>query len=201
MVYKRIFLTLIVVSAVFVQLGFASNGIIGKFLNKADVIVEGFIVEKKQGSDHIVPAYVGQTNDPVLFNFGVTDTAFLSVTKVYKGKIKEGARIRIDSFPEITNDVTDLVQNGEYILFLKKRKIEQSYIICDFGQAAFRLFDYDGVKKIRSWFDIPALNHDSYQNYEDFIKDLTASLLSKFTWLEINELFGVSNSEIRVFAF
>ena len=153
---------------------------LGEFIEKAEVIVEGVVVDELGASEHKFQGYVGQAKDPILFNFGVSKESYLKVTKVFRGSLKEKETIRIFSFPDHPNDVTELVVDGKYILFLKSRKIQDGFTVCDFGRGSLRVFDHNGTLKVKSWFDLPTLNDiPSYQNYAEFVTQLSESLSLK----------------------
>ena len=105
----------------------ASNGNAGvtpnprdAFVAKADIIVEGTVVHRLDAADRKVQGHVGPSETTVLFQFGISQKSFFKISKVYKGAPTENQIIAIYAYPEVTKDVTELVLDKKYLLFLKR---------------------------------------------------------------------------------
>jgi len=150
---------------------------LNRLIVEADIVVEGTVVNSLDATNRNIQGYVGESETPILFQFGTSQETFFKISKVYLGRPKENQIIRIYAYPDIPQEISELTLDKKYMLFLKRRKVQPGYVIVDFGRGAWRIFDYNGTKKIKRWDQFLTLrNTDSYPNYDEFVSRLNKKL-------------------------
>src|SRR3989338_3471260 len=146
---------------------------IDQHIRMADVIVEGIILGKDQSSLKAFPGHIGHQQTPVIFNLRKEEKYVFKVNRVFKGVVTESADLAIFDIGRSESNSTRLVKGKTYILFLQKDKLSSGYVVADEGHAEYRVFDIDGVQKIKSWEQVPRLREAAdYTDYESFVETL-----------------------------
>ncbi|MGE0269539.1 MAG: hypothetical protein AB7S78_13905 [Candidatus Omnitrophota bacterium] len=149
-----------------------------RLVEEADLIVEGTVKEIYGDAQRKVQGYVGQPESPILLKFGKTIVAGFTAEKVHKGFLKEPQSITIFSDDQSSGKSDQFSTNKKYLLFLKRHKFKDGYVVMDRGHCEWIVFDYNGILKVKSWSQLPLYRPiDQYMDYSELIQRIETSLV------------------------
>lgn len=146
-------------------------------INETDVIVEGFILEQADSANKLYQENVGSHGVTVVLSFGPVKQTKFYISKVYKGELKVNQLIDVYTDSTQSKIPGELKIKREYLMFLNQKWDKKGYQIIDNDKGYWQIFDCEGQKRLKAWNQDSRLRDpESYQSYEDFVKELTASL-------------------------
>lgn len=146
---------------------------LARLARQADMIVEGSVEGLRPDADHNIPGYIGESKNTVSLTVGARAVVSFQPEKIYKGRLPDGAVLKIISTPASAEAFAEIADHNRYILFLKKARGRDGYIILENGKGQFRIFDYNGVERIKTWFQLPHYRKpESYLTYQEFRQSL-----------------------------
>ena len=137
-------------------------------IQEAQYIMEGTVIESTRSAKRDIQTYV-RNGDSFYARVGDAYTVKFKVNEVYKGKVKtnEEVLLYIPRWMEMTKK--NLIVNGRYILFLKKHPTRPEYILVDPARASWRVFDYNGIRKVKALNELSVLRQSNdYLDSDDF---------------------------------
>lgn len=176
-------LLIILVAAIGAATSASAQGIsiadddLARFVQEADLIIEGEVDAIAGEVAKTVPNYVGQGRQQVMLDFGTVAAIDFAVDKSHKGISGQGERIRIYAKPDFTGSFHTLLPNRKYVLFLKKHRFKKGYEVMDKGRLEWTVFDYEGILKVKSASQLPQYRSiNQYMDYTELIRQITAHL-------------------------
>lgn len=148
---------------------------LAELVRQADLIVEGSVETIRPDADHNIPGYIGEAKNNVTLTVGQHRVLLLKPDQIYKGRLPSSTAVKIISTPATAEAFGEITATGRYILFLKKARGDEGFIITENGKGQFRVFDYNGVERVKTWFQRPQFRQpDAYRTYEEFRRQLMA---------------------------
>jgi len=173
-----VFFTVILVSFPIQKAESVNNDRSFSFLvEEADLIVEGTVVDLYGDAERKVQGYVGQPESQIILKFGQTNVAEFIADKVHKGLQKDQQTIKIFSGLDTSGKPYQFSSNSKYLLFLKRHKFKDGYVVMDNGQCEWIIFDYNGILKVKNWSQLPLYRPvDQYLDYSELISRIESNL-------------------------
>ncbi len=148
-----------------------------EFLSKSDAVVEGTVTGIRTVAARSVPVRIEQADESLVMEVGGILSVSFRVEKVFGGSLSAGDTIEIYVYPDLPQEKSELMQDGHYVLILKKHKVKDGFHVAGWGRASWFVFEVDGRSKIKSWeqpFEVR--KSEDYLDYDEFKEGLLGTL-------------------------
>lgn len=147
------------------------------YIKNADLVIEGHVLTQEAAPSRELASRIGPLQTAVQLGMDRSVVSKVYVSRVFKGPARRGDILNVYIGPDAPADVSNLQTKKDYLLLLDVNKSKKGYFVSRKGRAQWQLFDYDGEKKIRAWYqDGQYRPADAYQNYTDFLAKLDVCL-------------------------